>query len=121
MASAAAAGRPALPYQHVLHPTSPDSAGGTQAKQDAAIKAMLQTYNAAIAQLLMALTHRDTTTLLPAYGDNFVDRDLPPIPAGDLPAGLPGWMGTSNAWAVRGKGATERSVVTVTAPNSAFS
>ena len=120
LASPAAAGRPVLPYQHVLHPTSPDSAGGTQAKQDAAIKAMLQTYNAAIAQLLPALNHRDTTKLVPAYGDSFVVRDLPPIPPGDLPAGLPGWMGTTDAWAVRGKGATERSVVTVTAPGTAF-
>jgi len=119
--SAAAGGRPVLPYQHVLHPTSPDSAGGTPAKQKAAIKAMLQSYNTAIAQLLPSVKHPDSNTVVPAYGDDFADRDLPAIPQGDLPAGLPPWMGTTNAWAVRGKGATERSVVTITAPSTAFS
>jgi Uracil DNA glycosylase superfamily len=119
-ASPAAAGRPALPYQHVPHPTSPDSAGGTPAEQKTAIKAMLQKYNAAIAQLLPALQHPDTNTLVAAYGDDFADRDLPPIPQGDLPAGLPGWMGATNDWAVRGKGALARRVVTVTAPSTAL-
>lgn len=120
LTSATAAGRPALPYQHVLHPTSPDSAGGTPAKQQAAVKAMLQGYNAAITQLLPALKHPDTNALVPPYGDDFADRDLPPIPQGDLPAGLPPWMGTTNDWAARGKGKSARSVLTVTVPSTAF-
>lgn len=118
LASPSAAGLPALPYQHVLHPTSPDSAGGTPAQQKAAIKAMLKTYNSAITQLLPAVQHPDAAKV-PAYGDDFKARDLPSIPQGDLPAGLPAWMGTTDSWAVRGKGPTARRVVIVTAPDTA--
>jgi len=118
--SEAAEGRPALPYQHVLHPTSPDSAGGTAAKKKAAMKAMLASYNVAIAALLPSIAHPDTADVVAPYGDELRPEDLPPIPWVDIPAGFPSWVSTTNSWAAR-TGATaadKRRTITVTVPAS---
>lgn len=117
LASPEAAGRPALPFRHVMHPTAPDSAGGTAAVKKAAMKAMLASYNQAVGELLPAIAHPDAEAL-PAYGDALRPEDLPPIPQVDLPAGFPAWVCTTNTWAVRtGETATEkRRTIKVTVP-----
>jgi hypothetical protein len=55
------------------------------------------------------------------YGDEFTPADLTPIPAGDLPAGLPAWTRGARSWAVR-TGAdpdTKRATITITVPPDA--
>lgn len=120
LASPEAAGRPALPFRHVLHPTSPDSAGGTAAAKKAAMKAMLASYNIAIEALLPAVEHPDAEAVSP-YGDALGPEDLPSIPQIDVPAGFPSWVTTTNSWATRtGETAAEkRRTIKVTAPASA--
>ena len=59
---------------------------------------------------------------LPArYGDTLTDNDLAVIPPDDLPAGLPTWMRSLDAWAARrGDDAqAKRATITVTIPRSA--
>ncbi|HXU31395.1 MAG TPA: uracil-DNA glycosylase family protein [Thermoanaerobaculia bacterium] len=115
-----AEGRPTLPYQHVLHPTSPDSAGGTAAVKKAAMKAMLASYNMAIAALLPSIAHPDTADVVAPYGDALRPEDLPPIPLVDVPAGFPSWVCDTNSWAVRTGETTleKRRTIKVTVPAS---
>jgi len=101
LASPAAQGRPALAFQHVPHPTSPESANKTAAARAAATKAMLQAYNAAVTALRPAITQPELTPLPPLYGEAFTPADLPEIPNIDLPAGVPAWMAGERSWAVR--------------------
>jgi hypothetical protein len=119
LASPEAAERPTLPFRHVLHPTSPDSAGGTAAVKKAAMKAMLASYNVAIAELLPAVAHPDAAAVSP-YGDVLRPEDLPPIPLLDVPAGFPSWVSDTNSWAVRTGETTleKRRTIKVTAPAS---
>lgn len=102
LASPDAAGRPALAYRKLPHPTSPEAGGGDVV---AATKAMLATYNAGLAALAPAVAPADHPGPVVPYGDAFAPNDEPPIPQRDLPAGLPAWMGARNEWAVR-EGAT---------------
>jgi hypothetical protein len=90
-----------LPYAHVPHPTSPDSAGGTPAQVAAATKAMLLQWNHAIQSLRPAIKHPDTTGAFVPYGAAFLPTELPSIPGFDLPAGTPAWMQGASGWATR--------------------
>lgn len=90
-----------LPYQHVPHPTSPESAGGTAVKVAAAKKAMLIKWNTAIQALRPSIQHPDTNSAFVAYGDDFTPAEMPAIPQYDLPAGSPAWMSTADNWATR--------------------
>jgi hypothetical protein len=107
-----------LAYQHVPHPTSPESSGATPAAVKAATKAMLQKWNGALGQLHAAIKHPDASRPLANYGDTFQPAELVEIPAADLPPGCPAWMRGRDGWAQRtGPDApTKRRTITVTIP-----
>ena len=85
-----------LPFQHVLHPTSP----ANQADQKATTKPMLAQWNGAITVLRPKL-ETDAPPQSSPYGDDFKPEELPAIPPGDLPAGTPSWMTGADGWASR--------------------
>jgi hypothetical protein len=105
-------------YQHVTHPTQPESSsGGDRTKLRAAIKAMLANWNQALEQL-HPLPHPDQPAPLVPYGTSFKTGERVEIPEGDLPAGIPDWMRSPHAWAKR-VGTTanaKRRNITVTIP-----
>jgi uracil-DNA glycosylase len=107
-------------YQHVTHPTQPESSsGGDKAKLKAAITAMLQNWNQALARLHPAITNADTPGPLVPYGDAFKPEELIEIPEFDVPVGVPEWMRSPAAWAQR-EGATadaKRRNITITIPS----
>lgn len=123
LASPQAAGRPALPFQHLTHPTWPESSAKSNAAHTAAIKTMLVNWNAGMQAIKPLLATPDTPTPLALYGNSFKSTDLPDIPMEDLPAGLPVWMSTEERWADR-KGATselKRRTIVTTVPKTAMS
>ncbi len=106
-------------YRHVTHPTQPESSsGGDPAKLKAAITAMLQNWNQALAALHPLIEHADTPGALVPYGDAFKPDELVEIPEYDLPAGLPDWMRSPAAWSQRvgATAAQKRATITVTVP-----
>jgi len=118
--SPAAQGRPALPFQHVPHPTSPISGGkGDKTKTATLTKQMLVAWNVAIVALKPSVVHRDGAFGAP-YGTSFSPSELPDIPMADLPAGTPPWMATEDGWARRdGKtAASKRRTIQVVVPKS---
>jgi hypothetical protein len=78
-------GKPPLPVIQVPHPTSHDE------------HALLTQWHAAIEQL-RALVQPDDPPTLPNYGDAFAETDYAAIPRGDLPFGVPAFLG-DDAWA----------------------
>jgi hypothetical protein len=90
-----------LPYQHIKHPTWPESSAKTAAEAKANIRQMLQEWSAALRVLAPAVRHPDRLVPLVPYGDAFAPSELPDIPAADLPAGVPGWMRLETGWARR--------------------
>lgn len=110
-----------LPFIHVPHPTYPDSAAGDDdAKERALTAEMLGKWNDGLRALRSALGHPDSLRALRPYGKRFTPRELPPIPAFDLPAGCPAWMQGEDGWAVR-SGATageKRRTLVVAVPSS---
>lgn len=117
------AGKAASPgYQHVTHPTEPESsAGGDPAKLKVAIAAMLQNWNQALEQLHPHIAHPDTHGPLVPYGADFKPDERVEIPEFDVPAGVPEWMRSPAAWAQReGKTAADkRRNITITIPAGA--
>jgi hypothetical protein len=108
------------PFQHVTHPTQPESSsGGNAAALKSAIKAMLANWNQALEQLHPQISHADVTGPLVPYGTSFKTSERIEIPEFDVPAGLPDWMRSPNAWADRvGKtAAAKRRNITVTVPS----
>lgn len=109
------------PYEHVTHPTQPDSSsGGDPTKLAEATKAMLLDWNEAL-QRLYPLAHPDHPAPLVPYGTSFKPAELVAIPELDLPAGLPEWMRSPQAWAVRAgaNAAEKRRNITITIPSGA--
>lgn len=100
---ALASGPPAaLAYEHITHPTQPNSASrGDPAKRAQLETLMLANWSAAAARLHPAITHKDRNVVLQPYGTRFTAADLPAIPRFDLPAGSPEWMSTEPGWADR--------------------
>lgn len=91
-----------LSYQHVPHPTYPESASGGAADKKKQLTAqMLAAWNSALSALRAAIRHPDAARPLLPYGDAFKPAELPEIPAFDLPAGAPAWMRGSDGWATR--------------------
>ena len=90
-------------FQKITHPTYPESgsASGAGTKKELT-KKMLQNWNTGLSALFNALSHRDEPVTLSLYGDTFMDSEKPEIPEMDFPAGLPAWMRSGMAWAVRG-------------------
>jgi uracil-DNA glycosylase len=107
-------------YQHVTHPTEPESSsGGDPAKLKAAIAAMLQNWNQALAVLHPLIQHPDTPGPLVPYGDAFKPEERIEIPEYDVPAGLPDWMRSPAGWAQRegSTAAQKRANITITIPS----
>ncbi len=109
-----------LPYATVLHPTYPDSASrsGTITKAQAFAK-LCASWNTALQALSPVMTP-DVAGPLVLYGSTITTEEHSVIPAADLPAGLPAWMRSLDAWAAR-SGAdaqTKRATLTVTVPRS---
>ncbi len=107
-----------LPYQHVGHPTSPESAGGTPERIKEATAAMLRQWNTALETLRQAVKHPDVVSPFDPYGADFQSIELVEIPAYDVPAGIPAWMRGTDGWAAR-TGATtgeRRRTITIQVP-----
>lgn len=106
----------------ILHPTYPESASAAgQISLADATKRLLANWNEALPGLVAAIDHPDEPPSTTPYGTAFTDADLPPIPPGDLPAGIPAWMRTARDWAAR-QGPdtdTKRATITVTVPATA--
>jgi len=110
-----------LPYQHITHPTQPESSsGGDPAKHAAATQQLLANWNAALQALRPTIQHPDHSGPFVPYGTAFTPADMPPIPSLDLPAGLPAWMGNEDHWADRVGTTTakKRANITLTVPAS---
>ena len=85
----------------MLHPTYPDSASRSKKITKAEAFARLCTsWNAALGVIHPAITP-DTPLPLRPYGTTITKDDLTPIPARDLPPGLPDWMFALETWAMR--------------------
>ena len=108
-------------FAKIHHPTYPESSSqGDATKLAKAMKEMLQGWNAALQQFSGAVQHPDAARPLVLYGDAFKDGERVPIPALDLPAGSPAWMGKEDGWAKRVGETPEkkRANITVTVPSS---
>jgi hypothetical protein len=104
-------------YRHITHPTAPESAGGNAAQLAAAIKAMLENWNAALDEL-HPFAHPDQARPLVHYGTAFKPAEKLPIPPADAPPWAPEWMLTDDGWAARtGTGATKRATITTQVPS----
>lgn len=108
-------------YAAIRHPTYPESAsrsgGITKA---AAFENLCASWNQALNDLHPVLTP-DSPVPLRLYGTAITEDDLSPIPARDLPAGLPAWMCALDAWAVRDGDTAQlkRATIRVTVPTVA--
>jgi hypothetical protein len=92
----------ALAYQHVMHPTAPISgSGGDPVKYAELTKAMLAGWNTALRALRDVVTPDGTRASLYLSSGTLRPSDDVEIPAGDLPAGVPGWMRSLENWATR--------------------
>lgn len=91
-----------LTSRRIFHPTYPEGAsrGGTVTRQ-AAMRQMLVDWNLALDELRPLITNPDVPQPTDHYGDALLPADRAPIPAEDLPAGLPAWMRSVDAWASR--------------------
>jgi hypothetical protein len=107
-----------IPYRKITHPTRPEAAGGDSSAHAAAIKAMLANWNDAL-QALHPLSHPDSQRPLKPYGTAFAPGERIPIPADDVPPGLPEWMRVNDGWADRpGSGHQKRATIRVVVPNA---
>jgi uracil-DNA glycosylase len=109
-------------YEHITHPTFPNStSGGNAASFANAMKQMLGNWNAALQRLAPKIQHPDVTLPLALYGEELAAGELASIPPEDLPAGLPPWMRSLDSWATR-KGETpdlKRATIVVSVPKEA--
>jgi uracil-DNA glycosylase len=109
-------------HVNVIHPTYPESASasGTITKA-AAMKKLCDSWNAALTVLRPVVTPDEPAPPAAKYGDTLTRADDVMIPSIDLPAGLPAWMRSLEAWAVRtGDDAqSKRATITVTIPRVA--
>jgi Uracil DNA glycosylase superfamily len=114
-----AAGRAStVAYRNVIHPTYPESASASGSITKAAAMARLcASWNEALSAL-HGVVRPDEAVPLVSYGEAIAKTDLAPIPAADLPAGLPPWMTALDAWAARtGPDVqSKRATITVTVP-----
>jgi len=111
-------------YAHITHPTQPESfSKKDKTKLAAATKALMQNWNTGLQTLSPAIKHPDGATPLVLYGTTWGTSERPPIPEGDMPAGLPGWMHEQDGWAKRtGKDAlAKRRDITLTVPKGIVS
>jgi uracil-DNA glycosylase len=106
-------------YQALRHPTYPESSSrGNRQKFAEAMQAMLAQWNDGLRQLAPAIQHPDVARDLVPYSETLELDDLSPIPEQDLPPGMPAWMRSIEAWAVREGETTEtkRATLVITVP-----
>jgi hypothetical protein len=122
LGSADAAGRPALPFEPLTHPTWPESSSKSKAEHDAAIEKLLAGWNEGLQRLKPKIVHPDFSAALSLYGKKFLPTDLPDLPPDDLPAGLPEWMLSEESWADREGSSSDlkRRTIIMRAPKSAI-
>ena len=112
-----------VPYVRVTHPAEPESsAPHDPVRRAQAIRTMLSGWNQALRTLRPLLPHPDVDRPLVLYGDGWAPGDRTPIPARDLPAGVPSWMGQlGGRWAARRAiGAVpKRATLVITVPRAA--
>jgi hypothetical protein len=114
-----AASTPSVAYQHITHPTAPESSAGRgQGDHAQLIAKMLANWNAGLQAIAPGIAHPNKKRKLVAYGDAFADGEKRPIPMEDLPAGSPAWMATDDGWADRAGTGGRRPVITVTVPKA---
>ena len=112
------------PVVSLLHPTYPDSAsratGPNHITKADAFKRLCADWNVGLTQLSPVVTPDAAVPLLP-YGDTITPAEDAVIPALDLPAGLPPWMRSLDAWAVRtgADAAEKRTKIAITIPKNA--
>jgi uracil-DNA glycosylase len=113
----------AVPVTAITHPTYPDSASRSRQPghptKAQAFAQLCENWNAALTSLHRVVTPDSPTALVP-YGTTITEAEHAPIPALDLPAGLPAWMRSPRAWATR-TGATaedKRATITITVPRA---
>lgn len=106
----------ALAVANVKHPTFPESSG-----QPDDMAKLLADWNKGLGALSTQLGFRDSPATWVDYGTSLADGDLAPIPAIDMPAGLPEWMRSVDAWASRQEigMAPKRANIVVTVPEAA--
>jgi uracil-DNA glycosylase len=110
---------PALAVEHLVHPTFPESGGGSRAIRALNTKKMLNQWNASLRVLHAAVTDKDLPDApLELYGAGFAQRDKADIPSADLPAGVPRWMYDDDGWAARvgSNPRLKRRTITITVP-----
>ena len=88
--------------RRILHPTYPESASaaGSISLPDA-MRRLCDDWNDALDLLRPTLGGTDAPPVGAPYVDALTDADLRPIPAADLPAGLPEWTRSGVGWAER--------------------
>lgn len=90
-----------LPYAALPHPTQPESSsGGDPVKLAAAYRRMLARWNEGLTALHPVLTSADEPGPLILF-DEGARPETARVPAADLPAGCPAWMGGLESWASR--------------------
>jgi hypothetical protein len=111
-----------LAYAHLTHPTRPEAVSrGDRSQYADAMRAMLANWNKGLDLLFPAIGGDDVAVDLVPYGDALQPEDLTAIPAEDLPAGLPSWMGALDAFASRSGDTadTKRATIVLTVPRRA--
>jgi uracil-DNA glycosylase len=111
-----------LAYAHLTHPTRPEAVSrGDRARYADAMRAMLVNWNKGLDLLFPVVGGADLPVDLAQYGDTLQPEDLTAIPAEDLPAGLPAWMGALDAFASRGGDTPDkkRATIVLTVPRRA--
>ncbi len=88
--------------RRVLHPTYPESASAAGSiSLPEAMRRLCDDWNDALDLLRPTLGGTDAPPVGERYGDAVTDADLRPIPAVDLPPGLPAWTRSGVGWAQR--------------------
>ena len=108
-------------HTSATHPTFPESASASgQLTKAAAMERLCASWNAVLTTLQPVVTPDEERPLV-LYGTAITKADLAPIPDEDLPPGLPPWMRSLDAWAVRrGDDAQgKRANITITIPRAA--
>ena len=102
-------------YRNVIHPTYPEAVSARRIKKKSeAMKELLTNWNEGLEALRPAICRPEVDRDLVLYGEKIADHELVPIPAIDLPAGLPEWMGAIEGWARRVGGDREEKRATIT-------